>query len=542
MVRELRTGLGSARVRVVLSVLLILLLAALAGRPLTPADAAPGSQGITSLGTAGIPDLQGAMESGRVSSADLVRAYERRIRALNTDGPGLNAVRALNPDARREAEALDRERRRGDVRGPLHGIPILLKDNVDIAGQPTTAGSLALERSVPAEDAFVTEKLEEAGAVVLGKTNLTEFANFTTSGMPSGYSSLGGQVLNPYDASQTPSGSSSGSGAAAAAGLAAATVGTETSGSILSPAVANSLAGVKPTVGLVSRTGIVPISATQDTAGPMTRTVADAAALLTGMTGRDPEDGATLDPNSEAGTDYTEALSETALEGARIGVPQAGLTGDQAAAFDAATAELTEQGATVVPVDPVNTSGLAPSILTYEFKRDLNAYLDRLPEAAPMDSLADVIAFNEQDPVPRIKFGQTQLVASQAVDLEAERAAYEANREAGLTESRRRIDTALQANDLDALLYPGSSSAGIGARAGYPSVAVPAGYLKSNNRPFGITLLGTAWSEDELLGLAYDYEQASQLWRPPSEINPSLFRCANLQPLARDKGTTSCAP
>lgn len=211
-------------------------------------------------------------------------------------------------------------------------------------------------------------------------------------------------------------------------------------------------------------------------------------------------------------------------------------------AFEAVTAELARQGATVVPVAPVNTSGLAPSVLAYEFKRDLNAYLDRLPEAAPMDSLADIIAFNEQDPAPRIKFGQTQLVASEAVDLEAERATYEANREAGLTRSRSRIDGALAANDLDALLYPGSSSAGIGARAGCPSVAVPAGYLKSNNRPFGITLLGTAWSEDELLGLAYDYEQASQLWQSPSEINPALFRCTALQTTARAEGTSSCAP
>lgn len=541
MFREYRVIPGSVRARVALAALLVMLLATLVGRPLVPADAAPGSRKMPDLETAKISDLQGAMDSGRVSSVDLVRAYEKRIEALNTDGPGLNAVRALNPDALREAGALDRERRRGNVRGPLHGIPVLIKDNVDIAGQPTTAGSLALEDSVPPSDASVTKRLREAGAVVLGKTNLTEFANFTTSGMPSGYSSLGGQVLNPYDASQTPSGSSSGS-AAAAAGLAAATVGTETSGSILSPAVANSLAGVKPTVGLVSRTGIIPISATQDTAGPMARNVADAAALLSGMTGRDPEDEATLDPDSEAGTDYTEALSDTALQGARIGVPQAGLSGDQAAAFEAVTAELTRQGATVVPVAPVNTSGLAPSILTYEFKRDLNAYLDRLPEAAPMDSLADIIAFNEQDPASRAKFGQTQLVASEAVDLEAERATYEANREAGLTESRSRIDGALAANDLDALLYPGSSSAGIGARAGYPSVTVPAGYLKSNNRPFGITLLGTAWSEDELLGLAYDYEQASQLWQPPSEINPSLFRCTTLQTPTRPEETSSCAP
>jgi amidase len=476
------------------------------------------------LERATIPQLQQALSGGQISSEDLVEAYVERIRALNTGGPSLNAVRVLAPDAVTQARRADSERRKHRVRGPLHGIPVLVKDNIDVAGLPTTAGALALAGSRPSGDAFLVTRLRAAGAIILGKTNLTEFANFTTAGMPSGYSALGGQVLNPYDVSQTPSGSSSGSGVAAATGLAAVTVGTETSGSILSPSVANSLVGVKPTVGLVSRTGVVPIAASQDTAGPMTRSVYDAAALLTALAGADPEDPVTV----PVGVDYTSGLSTTALRGNRIGVASTP-TGNQAVLFAEAQEVLRARGATVLPVT-VNTAGLPPGILTYEFKRDLNAYLARLPAGAPMDTLDDVVRFNLAHAADgAVKFGQTQLVASNEVDLDdpAARAVYEADRDTGIATARERIDSVLEANELDAILFIGSGSAGIGARAQYPSVAVPIGYDPANGRPVGVTFLGTAFTEAGLLGMAYDYEQAAARWQPPSIVNPSLFRTDN---------------
>ncbi|MFC3687439.1 amidase family protein [Aquipuribacter hungaricus] len=490
------------------------------------------------LETATAADLSALLATRRVTSRQLVAAYTERIELLNTDGPGINAVRALNPDAVDDARVLDRERSRGVVRGPLHGVPVLLKDNIDVAGMPTTAGSIALEDSYPATDAPLVTALEEAGAVVLGKTNLSEYANFTTAGMPSGYSSLGGQVLNPYDASVTPSGSSSGTGAGIAVGMAPVGIGTETSGSILSPAQANSLAAVKPTVGLVSRTGIIPISATQDTAGPMTTTVTDAALLLDAMVSVDPEDPATAGAAPYVDLDYAAALSDTSLQGARLGLVVPAPTTPPTPLnplLQAAVDTLTAQGATLVPVTVPGSQ--APSILVAEFERDINAYLARLPEEAPMDTLSDIVAFNQGR--PEMKFGQTLLVESEAVDLTdpATLAAYEAARTQGLTESRASIDTVLTTNDLDAVVSL-SATTGVAARAGYPSVSVPAGYAAANGRPANVTFMGTAFAEETLLSLAYDYEQASLLRRPPSEVNPTLFRC--LEP--EEERDDSCAP
>lgn len=482
------------------------------------------------LETATVAQLSELLASRRITSEELTRAYLDRIRALSARAPALNAVRALDPRALDEARAADAARRRGRAAGPLLGIPVLVKDNIDVAGMPTTAGSVALARSRPSADAPLVAQLRKAGAVVIGKANLTEFANFLTVGMPSGYSSLGGQVLNPYDASQTPSGSSAGSAVAAAAGLAPLTVGTETSGSILSPSVANSDVGIKPTVGLISRTGIVPIAASQDTAGPITKTVADAAVLLTVLTGDDPEDPATAG-NPLAGHDFSRDLRTDALQGARIGVvanqvPAAG--SDNRALWDAATAALTAQGATLVPVTLDTTSSIpgGSSVLTYEFKRDLNRYLARLPEGAPMRTLADVIAFNTAHGLVALKFGQTQALASQAKDLapdSADTAKYLADRAQDLADSRGRIDALMAANGLVALLFANAGSAAIGARAGYPSITIPAGYQASNRRPFNVTLLGRAWSEPTLVGLAHAFEQATMLRRPPSAINPTLF-------------------
>lgn len=526
--------------RLALPAALFAVAAATVSAVLTPPTAAlpTGKPLPVDLETATIAQLQQAQADRKVTSLQLVHAYLDRIDALNTRGPSLNAVRVINPAAEDEARRADAERARGRVRGPLHGIPVLVKDNIDVKGLPTTAGALALENSRPAADAFLVGRLRAAGAVILGKTNLTEFANFTTAGMPSGYSGLGGQVLNPYDVSQTPSGSSSGSAVASATSLAPVTVGTETSGSILSPSVANSLVGVKPTVGLVSRTGIVPIAASQDTAGPIARSVRDAAALLTALTGVDPEDPATAGSAGVAGTDYTAGLRPDALRGVRIGVASAP-TGNQGTAFAQAMDVLRAQGATVVDVT-VDTGGLPPSILTYEFKRDLNAYLARLPAGAPMKTLDDIVTFNAAHAAEgTIKFGQTQLIASNEVDVDdpATKTAYEADRDTGIATARGRIDAVLQGQRLDAIVFAGSGSAGIGARAQYPSVAVPIGYDPANGRPFGVTFLGTAYTEAKLLSYAFAYEQASRLWRPPSAVNPSLFRCAG--PAGRPH---SCAP
>lgn len=485
------------------------------------ASAVPGySVGSLDLANAGVAEVRAGLENGEFTSVDLVRAYLDRIQKLSIDGPHLNAVRSINPNVYADAQALDAERKAGVVRGPLHGVPVLIKDNIDAVGMPTTAGSIALADSYPAGDAPLVAELKAAGAIILGKTNLSEFANFITSGMPSGYSSLGGQVLNPYDASQTPSGSSSGSGVAAATGLATLTIGTETSGSILSPAQANSVVGVKPTVGLVSRTGVIPISASQDTAGPMVKTVYDAAALLTAMTSVDPEDPATAaNPLDEV--DFTSELSDTALQGARIGYVANGN-----ALYQAALAELQEQGATLVPVTVGNTS--APSILVQEFKRDLNAYLDRLPDDAPMQTFDDIRQYNIDHPEGQ-KFGQVYFDQGAAVGLNdpAQLAAYEEARDRGISETRSAIDSVLEANDLDAIVS-NSGTTGVGARAGYPSVSVPMGYAVPSLRPSSIVFLGTAWTEAELLALAYDYEQASQLRQSPETTNPSLFRCATV--------------
>ncbi|MFI5613102.1 amidase family protein [Amycolatopsis sp. NPDC051903] len=474
------------------------------------------------LETVTVEQLAKLLAAGSLSAVSLARACLDRIAALDDRGPGLHAVRLINPHALADAADADRRLRAGE-RGGLLGIPVLVKDNVDVEGLPTTAGSVALASSRPAGDAPLVTALRRAGAVVLGKTNLTELANFLTGGMPGGYSSLGGQVLNPYDTSQPPSGSSSGSAVAVAAGYAPLAVGSETSGSILGPACANSVVGIKPTVGLVPRTGLVPIAASQDTAGPIARTVADAAALLTVLVGRDHRDPATAG-NPLTGHDFTGDLEATALRGARIGAVPAQVPDDDRALWDAALAALEACGAMVseIPLDP---ECAASSVLTYEFKRDLDAYLAALPGGAPCRSLADVIAYNEAHAALALKFGQTRASAAQAMDLDpgsADTRQYLADRARDLADSRDRVDRVLREGDLTALLFPGHSGADLGARAGYPSICVPAGYRATGRRPFGITFLGPAWSEPVLVGCAYAYERATRLRRPPSEVNPAM--------------------
>lgn len=468
------------------------------------------------LTTAGVPEISAGLESGDFTCVDLVAAYLDRIQAISINGPHLNAVRSINPDVYADAARCDQERAGGRIRGPLHGVPVLIKDNIDIAGMPTTAGSIALAGSYPAGDAPIITRLREAGAIILGKVNLTEFANFIAADMPSGYSSLAGQVINPYDASRTPSGSSAGSGVAAAAGLAPLTIGSETSGSILSPAQANSVVGIKPTVGAVSRTGIVPISASQDTAGPMTKTVYDAAALLTVIIGVDPDDPATAD-NPLTGVDLVAGLSSDALRGVRLGYVK---SDDQL--YRDALSVLEQQGAELIKVTVGDTK--LEMILELEFQRDLNAYLARLPEGAPVRTFAEIRQYNLDHAQGR-KYGQARFDHGIEVDLSDpdQLAAYEKLRDQGISETRSAIDSVLTEHDLAAIVSV-SETIVVGARAGYPSVSVPIGYAAENLGPVSITFLGTRWSEPTLLPLAYAYEQASQRRRTPEEINPSLFR------------------
>ncbi len=462
------------------------------------------------LETAGVADVQAAMAAGSTSSADLVAGYLARIDALDRRGPAVHALRCLAPDATDQAEHADAERRDGRVRGPLHGVPVLVKDNIDVAGLPTTGGSLALEHSVPGQDADLVTRLREAGAVVLGKTNLTELANFMAEEMPSGYSSLGGQVLNPYDASLTPCGSSSGSGAAAALGLATVTVGTETDGSILCPSDAQSLVGLKPTLGLVSGTGILPIATSQDCAGPMCRTVADAAALLDALVGR-----AVAAP-----------LRPDALDAVRLAVPPApeDLHAADRELFDAALQVMRDLGATTVEVPALPETDEVP-VLHYEFARDVDAYLARLPAGAPVRSMAELAAWNEAHPDVALKYGQAHVLAALEVDHEADAVAYRANRARDLAMAGEHgIDATLRAADAAAVVMPSWHGAGVAARAGYPSLVVPAGYRRSGRRPFGVSFLGPAGSEALLLGLGYAYEQAARARRPVSAVNPASLR------------------
>ncbi len=486
------------------------------------------------LETATVTDLRPLLDSATLTSETLTAAYLERIEALSDQRPAVNAVRMINPLALEEARAADQKLksylRSREPYSPLLGIPVLIKDNIDATPMPTTAGSVALAHSYPKVDAPLVRQLRAAGAVIIAKGNLTEFANFLTNGMPGGYSSLGGQVINAYDASQSPSGSSSGPGVAASIGLATLTIGTETSGSILGPSAANSDVGIKPTTGLVPRTGIVPIAASQDTAGPIVKSVADAAALLTVICGTDPLDSFTAG-NPLVGHDFTSDLNENALQGARIGVvasqvPAAGT--DNLTLWNAATAVLTQLGATLVPVT-LDTSSSIPggsTVLSYEFKRDLNIYLSRLPASAPVKTLADIIAYNNAHAQVALKFGQVQALASQAKDVtpgSADTVKYLADRAQDLADSKGRIDALMSASNLTALLFANSGSAGIGAKADYPSISIPAGYQASNLRPFNIALLGQAWSEPTLIGYAYAYEQATLLHQPPSAINPTLF-------------------
>jgi amidase len=460
-----------------------------------------------------IPQLQKALASGRTTSRELVKTYLARIRAYDEQ---VNSIRALNRNALRLAAKLDSERASGKKRGPLHGIPILLKDNINTTDMPTTAGSIALKGSIPLREATITTKLEKAGAIILGKTNLSEFANWVDLSMPNGYSSLGGQVRNPYTLGD-PSGSSSGSGVAGAMAFATGTVGTETSGSILSPSTANSLVGIKPTTGLLSRFGILPLSPSFDTPGPMTRNVTDASILLGAMSGVDDKDPRTAD-SGDAPTSYSKFLNKKALKGARIGYSTQDFDGN--GMFEKALEVLEKEGATLVETDTLASTSLVGlteiGLIPNEFKGSLNQYLAEFtPDSLRVRTLSDIIAYNEEHP-DKVKYGQNLLIASDSMPG----VYHQAMAEPTIRSSKATIDATLLADDLDAIVAPGNSYANISAAAGYPTVVVPAGYNGSN--PFGLSFLADGFSEPRLISFAYDYEQATKLRVPPTKLNADL--------------------
>ncbi|WP_186578598.1 amidase family protein [Aquibacillus kalidii] len=468
-----------------------------------------------------IEELQAAMTEGELTAKELTLFYLQRIASYDKEGPKINAIAEINPDALHIAEALDAERSLTGPRGPLHGIPILIKDNIDSGDKMhTTAGSVALENHYATKDSFVAKKLREAGAVILGKANLTEWANFMTEGMPNGYSSRGGQVLNPYGPGKFDvGGSSSGPGAAIASGFAAASVGTETSGSILSPASSNSIVGIKPTVGLISRSGIIPIAHSQDTAGPMAPTVADAAILLGALTETDADDPATFISEGKAQKDYTSNLVLEGLNGARIGVDRNYLTEldeEELQLANEAINVLTRLGAQVIDPVEITTDPSNYSVLYHEFKADLNAYLAKVSGNVPVHNLNELIQFNQQHKEKALKYGQSILIESDEKSGSLTEAEYINARVEDITLSQTEgIDAVMDKHNLDALFFVNYYGCAIAAKAGYPSITVPAGYT-SEGKPFGITFTGRAFSEDKLIELAYAYEQATKLRRAPT--------------------------
>lgn len=513
-----------------------------------------------------VPQIEQALQFRIISVEQLAQAYLARIAAYDKSGPGINAYLYLNPNVLAQARQLDASR---DPHGPLYGVPVLLKDNIDTGDMPTTAGSVALRGSIPPNDAFITKKLRQAGALIMGKATLTEFANFLALGMPTGYSSLGGFGFNPYDPRPDPrpgfndgrpvlqtGGSSSGPAIGVNANLAAVGVGTETSGSLLSPASANGIVAIKPTVGLVSRSGIIPITADQDTAGPLTRTVTDGAIVLGVIAGYDPNDPATTAclTTGNCFDNYTQFLNKDALRGARLAVytPANALPANRQALLDNAITALRAQGATVrilavtdipaqlgtcvsfpVPAVPPPPALQCSSVLLYGFKRDLNAYLAEHP-SAPNHSLAEIVAFNAAY-TPALKYGQAIAEAAAMLDLSpgsADTLRFQQDRALDLVRSRDALNSLFTLpgeSRVDAIISVGNFFAAAPAKAGFPSVTVPGGFITAgpndppiaNPFPQTITFTGPAFSEPRLIALGYAYEQAT-LNRVPPASTPAL--------------------
>ena len=496
------------------------------------------------LDEATISELQSDMKSGKHTALLLTKKYLERIQEIDKKGTAVNSVIETNPDALEIATTLDRERKSGSLRGPLHGIPVLIKDNIDTADRMmTTAGSLALLGSTPSQDSFVAKRLREAGAVIIGKTNLSEWANFRSNHSSSGWSGRGGQTRNPYVLDRNPCGSSSGSGAAAAANLCVVAVGTETDGSVVCPSTANSLVGIKPTLGLVSRAGIIPIAHSQDTAGPMCRTVTDAAILLGVMMGVDPRDKATAASQGKAPASYTQFLDANGLKGARLGIVRKSFGFNDAvdSLLNDLIAEMKRRGAVIIDPTDIATAGKFDDseleVLLYEFKADLNTYLKGLGPKAPVHSLKEVIAFNEAHRDREMPyFGQDLLIKAEAKGPLTEKAYLAALRKNHLLTRTQGIDAVLSKHKLDALVAPtggpawptdwingdhftgGYSSAS--AVAGYPHITVPAGYV--HGLPVGLSFFASAYSEPTLIKLAYAFEQATKVRKPPQFLRTAI--------------------
>jgi amidase len=484
-----------------------------------------------------IAELQNGMASGKYTAHSVAQKYLERIDEIDKHGPAINSVLEPNPDALSMASDLDRERKAKGARGPLHGIPVLIKDNIDTHDRmTTTAGSLALGGSLPLQDSQVAKKLREAGAVILGKTNLSEWANFRSSHSSSGWSGRGGQTKNPYVLDRNPCGSSSGTGAAVAANLSAIGIGTETDGSVVCPSNANSLVGIKPTVGLISRAGIIPISHSQDTAGPMCRSVTDAAILLGALTGVDPRDDATRASAGKSFADYGKFLDANSLKGARIGVHRKGFGFNDGVdkLINDCIDIIKRRGATIIDPADIPTQGKFDDseleVLLYEFKADLNSYLAALGPRAPVKSLKEIIDFNEQYRNREMPyFGQDLFIKAQAKGPLTDKAYRDALAKDQRMSRKEGIDFVMDKNKLDALIAPtggpawptdwlnGDHFAGgystASAVAGYPHITVPAGYLFG--LPVGLSFFGRAWSEPTLIKFAYAFEQATKARRAP---------------------------
>jgi amidase len=481
-------------------------------------------------------ELQEGMRSGKFTSRGLAERYLARIGEIDKSGPALNAVIELNPEVLAIADSLDAERKSKGPRGPLHGIPVLIKDNIGTADRmSTTAGSLALSGFAPAQDSGVARRLRQAGAIILGKTNLSEWANFRSSHSSSGWSGRGGQTRNPYALDRNPCGSSSGSGAGVSANLCAAAVGSETDGSIVCPSSANGVVGIKPTVGLVSRAGIIPISHSQDTAGPMCRTVADAAAFLGALAGADPADSATAASQGKIPADYTRFLDPKGLHGARIGVLRKTYDFSESVApvYNAALHAMRDAGAVLVDIEIASIGKFDNSemdVLLYEFKADLNAYLAAAGSKVHVNSLKELIAFNERNRDTEMPyFGQDKFERAEAKGPLTEKAYLDALAKNHRLTRTEGIDAAMNMHHLDAIVAPtagpswlidlidgdndtgGTSS--LAAVAGYPNIHVPAGFVFG--MPVGVSFFGRAWSEPQLIRIAYAFEQATHARKPP---------------------------
>ena len=512
-------------------------------RPVTAPEPLPEQQSFA-LAEMTVAQLQDGMRSGKLTSRGITQTYLRRIAALDRQGPTLRAVLETNPDALSIAEQLDAERKAGKVRGPLHGIPVIVKDNIDTHDKmQTTAGSLALEGNFAERDAFLVDRLRVAGAVILAKANLSEWANFRSSRASSGWSGRGRQCKNPYVLDRNPSGSSSGSAVAVSASYCAVAIGTETDGSIISPSNACGVVGIKPTVGLVSRAGVIPIAHSQDTAGPMCRTVADAAALLSALTGVDPRDPATAESAGHIAPDYTAFLDANGLRGTRIGVQRR--TGPNPVINELVETTiklLRDHGAEVVDPADLETAGQLGTnerdVLQYEFKADVNAYLATMPANVKYRTLADLIAFNEANKDREMPyFGQETFIACQAKGPLTEQPYLDARAKCIELTRAKGIDATMDKHGLDAMMGPsggpaglvdlvtlGGGSGGVGssqfpAVSGYPHITVPAGFHMG--LPMGISFYGRAWSEGVLIKVAYAFEGATKARKAPTFV-PTL--------------------